>query len=147
MFARSQDQLHIHIECIRADVREALREHTGQIGEGWAPFAPPLAGHHYLAMRVSGEQLGQANPFKLLADGVPGAQEDMGRHTLVVTGTTFADGEPGFIILDDHADRAAGDRGSGERLQDHACALARDGLAEGSSGPASRSDAILRNGG
>ncbi len=146
-FARSQDQLHIHIDCVRADVRDTLRQHAAQIGERWAPFAPPLAGHRYLATRVSGEQLGQANPFKLLADGVPGAKEDMGRHTLVVTGAIFADGEPGFIILDDHADRAAGDWGSGERLQDHHCDLARDGSAGSSSGRLSSSGAAARNGG
>jgi CDP-diacylglycerol pyrophosphatase len=98
--------------------------HQAQISERWTPLDAPLAGHRYRAMRVMGERLGQADPFKLLADGVPGAREDMGRHTLVVTGATFADGEPGFIILDDRADLAAGDEGSGESLQDHACAVA-----------------------
>ena len=133
MFARSQDQLHIHIDCIRADVRDALRAHLAQIGERWAPLDVPLAGRRYRAIRVLGEALGQANPFKLLADGVPGAREDMGGHTLVVTGATFAGGKPGFIILDGHADPAAGDRGFGEALQDHACALAQSGSPEGSS--------------
>ncbi len=131
MFARSQNQLHIHIDCIRADVRDALREHARRIGDQWAPFDMPLAGHRYMAVRVLGEELGEANPFKLLANGMPGAKEDMGRHTLVVTGATFADGGPGFIILDDHADPSAGDRGRGEDLQDHACALADGSSAEG----------------
>ena len=31
------------------------------------------------------------------------------------------DGKPGFYILDDHADIAEGDRGSGEELLDHQC--------------------------
>jgi CDP-diacylglycerol pyrophosphatase len=47
----------------------------------------------------------------------------MGHHTLVVVGMLFAGDVPGFILLDDHADPAHGDRGSGEELQDHACAL------------------------
>ncbi len=133
MFARSQNQLHIHIDCIRADVRDMLREHADQIGEHWAPLDVPLAGRRYRAMRVLGEELGQADPFKLLADGIPSAKEDMGRQTLVVTGATFAGGIPGFIILDSGADLAAGDRGFGEALQDHACALADRGSPEGSS--------------
>ena len=132
MFARSQNQLHIHVDCIRADVRDALHEHQAQIGEKWALLDVPLSGHRYRAMRVMGEQLGQADPFKLLADGESGAREDMGRHTLVVAGETFADGKPGFIVLDDSADRAAGDWGSGEELQDHGCALAHGGSAESS---------------
>ena len=74
-------------------------------------------------MRITGETLAGQNPFKLLARGVPGARADMGRHTLVVVGMLFAGDVPGFIMLDDHADPAHGDWGSGEELQDHACAL------------------------
>jgi len=59
----------------------------------------------------------------LLTAGVP--QAEMGEHTLVLAGATFAPDQPGFILLDDRADLAAGDRGSGEALQDHDCALAR----------------------
>jgi len=122
---RSQNQLHIHIDCIRSDVREALRKIEARIRTNWAPAGTPLAGHPYLAMRVEGAQLGQANPFTLLANGVPGAREDMGRHTLVVVGATFSNGHAGFIILDDHADPVAKDTGSGEELQDHSCAIAK----------------------
>ena len=48
----------------------------------------------------------------------------MGMHTLVLVGETFADGSNGFVLLDDHADLLAGDRASGEELQDHSCAVA-----------------------
>lgn len=130
---RSQAQLHIHIDCIRMDVRDTLREHAAQIGERWAPLDAPLVGRRYLAMRVLGQDLGQANPFKLLADGVPGAREEMERHTLVVAGATFAGGEPGFVILDNRADPDAGDWGHGEDLQDHACALMNGSTVESSS--------------
>jgi CDP-diacylglycerol pyrophosphatase len=123
-YGRTQNQLHIHIDCVRSDVRDALRGHEAAIGYRWAPLDIPLAGHRYMAVRVAGDQLNRTNPFKLLADGVPGAREDMGRHTLVVVGAVFSNGRPGFIVLDDHADAAIGDRASGEELQDHACAIA-----------------------
>ena len=124
-FSRSQNQLHIHVDCVRADVRDALREHRAQIGPRWAPLDVPLAGQHYIAIRVAGEELGTADPFRLLADGIPGARESMESHTLVVVGATTPDGTPSFIILDQRADFAAGVRGSGENLQDHACTLAQ----------------------
>ena len=92
---RTQDQLHIHIDCIRADVRDAL----------------------------DGATL-RADPFTLLADGEPGARADMGLHTLVLVGESFAGGTPGFILLDNHANPAMGDMGNGEALQDHACQVA-----------------------
>jgi CDP-diacylglycerol pyrophosphatase len=122
---RTQDQFHIHIDCIRADIRDALLRERPNIGWRWTLLKTPLAGHQYRAMRVTGPTLFGHNPFKLLAWGVPGARADMGQHTLVVVGMVFGGGVPGFIILDDHADKAHGDWGSGEELQDHACALAR----------------------
>ena len=120
---RTQDQFHIHIDCIRADVRDTLLRERPNIGWRWTVLKTPLAGHQYRAMRVTGPTLFGHNPFKLLAWGVPGARADMGRHTLVVVGMVFSGRVPGFIILDDHADLAHGDWGSGEELQDHACAL------------------------
>jgi CDP-diacylglycerol pyrophosphatase len=119
---RTQDQLHIHIDCIRADVRDTLARDRAKIGWRWSELDDPLAGHHYRAMRVAGPTLFGHNPFKLLAWGVRGARADMGRHTLVVVGMQFGR-VPGFVILDDQADLAHGDWGSGEELQDHACAL------------------------
>lgn len=122
VYGRSQNQLHVHIDCVRSDVRNALRAAEPTIRTTWAPLGTPLAGHHYLAMKVKGEQL-QVNPFTLLAAGVPGARDAMGYHTLVVVGATFSDGRDGFIILDDRANAATGDTGSGEELQDHTCTL------------------------
>lgn len=124
-FGRSQNQLHIHIECIGSDVLAALQRQRAAIGDRWAPLSEPLMGHRYLAMGVPGDALDGTNPFVLLADGVPGARAAMGEQTLVVVGAKFADGSPGFIILTDRVDLATGDRASGEELQDHGCALAR----------------------
>ena len=123
--SRSQNQLHIHIDCIRADVRDALNDEAAKIGRRWKPLDIWLFGHHYSAMLVAGTTLAGKNPFKLLARGVPGAAADMGHYTLVVVGRTFADHRPGFVVLADHADPAHGDNAGGEELQDHDCALGR----------------------
>jgi CDP-diacylglycerol pyrophosphatase len=122
---RTQDQFHIHIDCIRADVRDTLLRERPNIGWRWSLMKTPLAGHQYRAMRVTGSTLLGRNPFKLLAWGVPGARSDMGQHTLVVVGMIFGGRVPSFVILDDRADLAHGDWASGEELQDHNCALAR----------------------
>jgi CDP-diacylglycerol pyrophosphatase len=123
--ARSQNQLHIHIDCVRADVRTALQSERAKIGRRWALLPVLLAGHRYRAMRVTGRSLAADDPFKLLAWGVPSARADMGHHTLVVVGMRFAHHVPGFIVLDDQADLARGDNAGGEELQDHACAVGR----------------------
>jgi CDP-diacylglycerol pyrophosphatase len=124
MYGRSQNQLHIHIDCVLPAVKAAVGRNLAAVSDKWVPFPEPLAGHPYRAMRVDGEALG-ANPFILIADGVPGARAAMGKETLVVVGATFDGGKPGFVVLDTSADPAAGNSASGEELQDHSCALAR----------------------
>jgi len=120
---RTQNQLHVHIDCMRLDVTAALRDHAGAIGASWAKFPVPLVGQDYMAMRVDQPELGAVNPFELLADGVAGAHADMGRYTLVVVGSSVQ-GKEGFVVLAGHADPAAGNWGAGEQLQDHDCAAA-----------------------
>jgi CDP-diacylglycerol pyrophosphatase len=46
-----------------------------------------------------GNTLAGHEPLKLLAEGVPGARADMGKHTLVVAGMSFAGEQAGFVIL------------------------------------------------
>ena len=124
-FARSQNQLHIHIDCVRPDVRDALNDRAAAIGARWSPFDVWFFGHHYRAMTVAGTTLAGRNPFQLLAAGIAGARANMGQYTLVVVGARFAGNAPGFVILADRADPANGDRAGGEELQDHGCALGR----------------------
>ncbi|PND58337.1 CDP-diacylglycerol diphosphatase [Mycobacterium sp. ENV421] len=114
--ARTQNQLHIHIDCLRADIHDALRVAAGAIGATWAPVPVPLSGHTYWARTVDGADL-DANPFTLLADGIDGARDDMGEYTLVVVGATDDAGRPGFVILADRADDTG--NAGGEELQDH----------------------------
>jgi CDP-diacylglycerol pyrophosphatase len=121
---RSQDQLHIHFSCIRADVSEALHKHEGNIRDQWVPFDVALVGHRYIAMWVSGEHLSPHNPFRLLAEGLPDAARDMGNRTLVVIGLTRAGGTEGFVILADQVNTAHGDLANGEELLDNSCRIA-----------------------
>lgn len=119
---RTQNQLHIHIDCLAPAVRDAVAKHIETVGSTWAPFPEKLAGHTYRAMRVAGDTL-TVNPFKLLAADI--RPDAMGNETLVVVGANLPGGAPGFVLLEDTANLAAGDRGSGEELQDHSCALAK----------------------
>jgi CDP-diacylglycerol pyrophosphatase len=122
---RSQNQLHIHIDCLRPDVIAALAAKAAEIGTGWTPVALPPAGHAYLARRIDGPDLAGVDPFRLVADSLPGAAADMGGQTLVLVGAGFGAGQEGFYLLDDHVDPAQPARGWGEELLDHDCALLR----------------------
>jgi len=123
-FARTQNQLHIHIDCVREDVRDELAANRDAISQSWTAFPVPLVGQPWRTYRVDGQNPGTVNPFRLLASGNPDAAADMGKHTLVVVGMTWRDDVPGFAVLDGVVDMVSGNRGSGEDLQDHDCALA-----------------------
>ena len=123
-YGRSQNQLHIHIDCLRPDVRDALGREAAAIGPRLAPMRGPLAGHVYQAMVLPAEGLAGVNLFRALARTLPAG--GMGRETLVVAGAVLPSGEPGFYMLVDRANVEAGDTASGEELQDHDCALKAD---------------------
>ena len=113
--ARSQDQLHIHISCLRKSVYDALEAVAEQVGESWTPIS--IGDSQYQATRVMGGQLGALNPFELLADRLPGAKDTMGDFTLLVAGMEFKEG-PGFVLL-------AGNSVPGAELMlDSSCAVA-----------------------
>ncbi len=120
-YGRSQEQLHIHIDCLKPAVRAALQSHLAEIGERWNALDFPLEGRHYRARRVMASQAQGLNPFRMLADSSPDTANEMGLHTLVVTDAVFEDGSPGFILLDDRASLWTLDRAHGEDLQDHLC--------------------------
>jgi CDP-diacylglycerol pyrophosphatase len=124
LYGRSQNQLHIHVDCVRRDVRDELAKEQNRIGRRWTETARPLAGRRYRVMRIAGADFGSVDPFKLLAQTDPTARAAMGRMTLVAVGATFADGKPGFYLLSDRATMFPPDRASGEDLLDHACGVA-----------------------
>jgi CDP-diacylglycerol pyrophosphatase len=116
--ARSQNQLHIHIDCLSADAQAALKADADRIGTDWAALPDSIAGHQFIALRVNGETLGDFNPFMALAKTLKDPTTEMGDHNLAVVGANFADG-PGFIVLTDIAQLGKG----GEDVQDHSCAI------------------------
>jgi CDP-diacylglycerol pyrophosphatase len=120
---RSQNQLHIHVDCVRRSVKQALDAALPRIGPGWSRFRLTLMGERYRARWVAGEDLGERNPFALLAED-PAARPRMGRETLAVVGAV-KDAEPGFVLLSDNADLARGDEGHGESLTDASCRVLR----------------------
>ncbi|MGA2778928.1 MAG: CDP-diacylglycerol diphosphatase [Steroidobacteraceae bacterium] len=112
--ARSQDQLHIHVECLQPLIHDSLQASAPRLTDDWNPIEVP--GWRLFARRVVGENLGSADPVKLLAAGLAGAKDAMGDYSLLVAGITLPAG-PGFVLL-------AGTGPGTERLLDSTCTLA-----------------------
>lgn len=128
---RSQEQLHIHIDCLRTDVYTSIKALLPAIDTRWGMLPLPLAGHRYRAIYLPGREL-TANPFVLAAATLPDAQT-MGAQTIAVVAVDDPRRGAGFVLLLGHSDLAHGDHGSAEDLQDHSCRIADSAPAATSS--------------
>ncbi|MFI0488790.1 MAG: CDP-diacylglycerol diphosphatase [Yersinia sp. (in: enterobacteria)] len=118
-YGRSQDQLHIHISCLKPQVKAFLAANKYEFNQQWQPLPGGLIGHDYLVRRTTADELQQSGAFRLLADEVAGAKEDMGRYGIAMT--VLSDGD--FLLLASQASLVRPHRASVEELQDHDCKL------------------------
>jgi CDP-diacylglycerol pyrophosphatase len=119
--SRSQDQLHLHIDCLARASAATLAAYAPHLDGQWRPMTEPLAGRKYWARRVDSADLAGVDPFRLLADEMP-ERGDIGYWSLAAVPLAF-DGKPGFALLADHAELIGG--GHAEDIADHDCAIAR----------------------
>jgi CDP-diacylglycerol pyrophosphatase len=115
--SRAYDQFHIHIECLRQDVYESLRQSAEQVPSGWAALA--VGGATFQARKISTDGLDGSNLYELLATLKPDTAHHIADYTLIVAGAQFKSGA-GFIVL-------TGTGPPGEILMDSTCAAAGGG--------------------
>ncbi len=116
---RSQDQLHIHLDCLHRSVTAALKAHGPAVGESWAPFPVPLEEERYLALRVPADAVERFNPFEALAR-VPGWRGRLHDASFAAVAADPDDPRAGMIVLAYRMPEA-----SAEELMDHGCRAAR----------------------
>jgi CDP-diacylglycerol pyrophosphatase len=108
--ARSQDHLHIHLDCAAPQIRTALRDAT--VGAEWTWLPQPIGGRRYLARRVAASDLAALNPFVLLTQFPPAPK-------LILQSSLAAFPAPGgdvYLVADVRPNAMA------ELLLDHRCA-------------------------
>lgn len=117
---RSQNQLHIHVNCVRADVRAMLTRYRRSIASRWSRRSLIIAGHPYRVMPLVGAEL-TVDPFKIIAQDIPGARDQMGQQSIAVLGAVLSRNKPGFYLLAGQVDSPHGDAGYAEELLDPSC--------------------------
>lgn len=116
-YGRSQNQLHIHISCLRPDIRQQLDNMTARLNEQWQ--SATLRKHHYLIRTLSTAELAQQSAFIRLATEVPNARSEMGKYGLALV--ALPDGRLALLALERNWLKL--NSGSAEELQDHQCQI------------------------
>lgn len=114
---RTQNHFHIHISCLRPDVRAQLDKDMAKISTRWLPLPDGLRGHEYLARRVTESELVQRSPFMMLAEEVPDARDHMGSYALAMVRQS----DDSFVLLATQRNLLTLNLASAEELQDHQC--------------------------
>ncbi|WP_082902882.1 CDP-diacylglycerol diphosphatase [Paraburkholderia ginsengiterrae] len=118
-YRRTQNQLHIHIDCMRGDISEALARHAKDAPDAW--HWDTVGGNRYRIMRVT--TLAEAsNPFRLVARDNKDT-DAMANQTILVTGAGPSAEQDGWLVVNSGIDVDNGS-GSAENLLDHACHVA-----------------------
>ena len=117
---RSQDQLHIHVDCIRPTVKQKLADLAPTLAaRRWTRITVMPRAPRYWALALPTADLAGLNLFDLVANGLAIAPEDMDDTTIVVVGT--AGESPGFVVLARQRIQNTSDEAHGEALMDHSC--------------------------
>jgi len=116
---RTQDHFHIHLSCLRPEVRKKLNDEASAISSRWLPLPGGIDNTPYLVRRVNEGELAQRSPFLMLAQEVPDARAHMGRFSLAMA--QQPDGS--FVLLATERNLLNLNIAHAEQLQDHDCAL------------------------
>jgi CDP-diacylglycerol pyrophosphatase len=113
---RSQNQYHIHIDCMSRDMRKDLSAYDSAVPGAWVDAV--FNGHHYQLMRVADSNAASVNPFVLVLRRATAAHQPMRGQTIFM-----ATAPGGFFVVDGTYQRDGMDAnpGSSEELQDHSC--------------------------
>lgn len=116
-YGRTQNQLHIHISCLRPDVRQRLDLLAPQLNEKWQ--SETLQNHRYQIRTLTTTQLAQQSVFIRLATEVPDARSEMGKYGMALA--ALPDGRLALMAIERNWTRL--NSGSAEELQDHRCQI------------------------
>lgn len=122
-FGRTQNHLHVHISCIRPDVKKVLDSNAESFKDQWSLLDFKINGHTYWAKKVSETQLAEMNVFKNMADEISGAANSLGEFGLGLAVIADKKNPEGYalILLASRREASTSNKGSVEEIQDHEC--------------------------
>lgn len=119
-YGRSQNQLHIHLTCLREDVYRQLQAERPYVSDQWRPLPDRMLNHRWYARRVMQPAAMGIYPVDSVARAFHLSPAQLAEYGVALVPTTF-DGERGFILLTTRRGWDKGNRASVEALLDKRC--------------------------
>jgi len=121
--SRSQDQLHIHLDCISEAARAFVHGSAGDIGTTWS--ALQFQGKPVRAVLIPSPPASMDfNAFDMVRESLDLSPEAVTDRGLFVTYVVRPEGKSGFVVVDEPVDRQAGSNGHASDFLDRRCRLA-----------------------
>lgn len=114
---RTQNQLHIHISCLRSDIRQRLDSLSSILKNSWQ--SEQLGEHQYQVRTLTGDEMQRTSLFIRVANELPGAREEMGKYGIAVA--ALPDGRRVLMVI--RRNLLLLNPASAEELQDHSCSI------------------------
>ncbi|VEB97686.1 CDP-diacylglycerol pyrophosphatase [Cedecea lapagei] len=121
-YGRSQNQLHIHLTCLREDVRRQMLAERPYIQEEWRPLPDKLLRHTWYARRVMQPAVMGIYPINSVASYFHLSPEQLAEWGVAVIPTTYGE-QKGFILLTTKRGWDRNNRASVESLLDKECTI------------------------
>lgn len=116
-YGRTQNQLHLHLSCLKPEVYQTILQQAENIGYQWKELNTLLSGRRYLAIKVAEA----TDPFIALAQYVQTARDSMDNYGLVRIAANNGDA----ILLATQVQLMALTLGTAEELLDFDCKVAQ----------------------
>jgi CDP-diacylglycerol pyrophosphatase len=121
--SRSQDQLHIHLDCISTQARDFVSGAGAPIGTTWTDLQ--FRGKPVKAIFVPSASASMSvNPFLLIKRRLGDAAPPVPDRGVFVAYVAGEQGQAGFVVVDQPVDREAGSNGHASDFLDRQCELA-----------------------
>ena len=114
---RTQNQLHIHISCLRPDIRQRLDSLDTSLSNRWQQVQ--LGEHQYQVRIISRDEFKRTSPFIRIANELPDARNEMGQYGVAVA--AMPNGRRALMVI--KRNLLLLNHGSAEELQDHSCKI------------------------
>lgn len=114
---RTQNQLHIHISCLRPDIRQRLDSLDASLTNRWQ--LEQLGEHQYQVKIITRDEFKRTSPFIRIANELPDAREEMGKYGVAVA--AMPNGRRALMVI--KRNLLLLNQGSAEELQDHSCKI------------------------